>query len=187
MNNTTSNERTPVENSTSSTSSSITSPTPRPRSLGAKKHQQQQSPGHKNVPYPPPLPPPHHNHHHASNLQRQTSLPGYTKPPQPTSSNKQPLKSCLKRKESSSAVPTPTTNTNTTKRIEAEVEQTTTINPKAASMFVPFVGYLFTCDQGSCTRYCYYNGLEKRRKMKLYKQLTSSARATNNRRHLRQV
>lgn len=47
-------------------------------------------------------------------------------------------------------------------------------------MFVPLVGYLFTCDHESSTRYCYYNGLEKKRKNTIYKQLTNNYRLTTN-------
>jgi hypothetical protein len=43
----------------------------------------------------------------------------------------------------------------------------------SASMFVPFVGYLFTCDQSSSTRYGYYNNLERASRIKAYKQIVS--------------
>ncbi len=49
--------------------------------------------------------------------------------------------------------------------------ETTTLNI-STSMFVPCVGYLFTCDLESTGRYCYYNNLERRRRVKTYKELT---------------
>lgn len=126
----------------------------------------------------PPLP----TNHHPVNLQRQTSLPST----QHTNlKHGQPLKSCLKRKDSTTpsvGTGNPANTAGATRRMSELDEsalarfQTATIQQQrrnsAASMFVPYVGYLFTCDHDSCTRYCYYNGLEKRRRVKIYKQLT---------------
>ena len=89
-----------------------------------------------------------------SQIQRQASL---------SSQQKQPLKSCLKRKDSQLS------NTNNTAKLVVSLFQT-----RSTTMFVPYVGYLFTCDKESSTRYCYYNNLEKNRKIRTYKQLTST-------------
>ena len=119
---------------------------------------------------------------------------------QAQTTDKQPLKSCLKRKDSQSSSQSqqsgstkPNTPAQTTRR-----SHSTTIQPAAAvnatsliiakktapkagaipsrcsHMFVPVVGYLFTCDKESTTRYCYYNKIERSRRVKAYRQLVAN-------------
>lgn len=98
-------------------------------------------------------------------FERRPSLPFNERGKNPLNSlnTKQPLKSCLKRKES---------------QLRQSQSLQTTLNKthkltKSTMMFVPFVGYLFSCDLDSSTRYFYYNNLEKNRRNKIYKQLTN--------------
>jgi hypothetical protein len=48
------------------------------------------------------------------------------------------------------------------------------VSQKMTVMFVPSIGYLFTCDHESITRYRYYNALEHKRRLKNFYQLTNS-------------
>ena len=41
-------------------------------------------------------------------------------------------------------------------------------------MFVPLVGFLFTHDSESASRYAYYNKLERHRRFRAYRQLTAA-------------
>ncbi len=104
-----------------------------------------------------------------------------------------PLKSCLKRKDTNNSNTHLPPSTQTSNRVvqlithsQTEVSTytgdsaTTPANHSSSSfllsisttMFVPCVGYLFTCDLESTGRYCYYNNLERRRRVRVYKELT---------------
>lgn len=110
---------------------------------------------------------------------------------------KQPLKSCLKRKDSQQSAFNPHPSLDEKSNINSSSNKPTSNQVKsslvlpvrnnfttqehhkssqlATDMFVPLVGYLFTCDQESCTRYRYYNNLERNRRFKIYKQLTNTS------------
>lgn len=121
--------------------------------------------------------------HHGTSVQRQVSL----------KDGKQPLKSCLKRKDSQSSSQSQNSKTSgnsplTNKRSHSSVthtqQQQSLIVPRRASnfeqskcaeMFVPFVGYLFTHDKKSATRYSYYNKLERTRCVRVFRELISNA------------
>ncbi|CAF0867022.1 unnamed protein product [Brachionus calyciflorus] len=90
-----------------------------------------------------------------------------------TLNGKQPLKSCLKRKESQTLKHSQSLQPNFTKNHEKILKL------KSTMMFVPLVGYLFSCDTDSSTRYFYYNNLEKNRISKIYKQLTNEVTDEN--------
>ncbi|RNA41186.1 hypothetical protein BpHYR1_036769 [Brachionus plicatilis] len=98
-------------------------------------------------------------------FERRTSLPFNKRGKNPLHppNGKQPLKSCLKRKES---------HLKHSQSLQNNFVQEETSLAKSACMFVPFVGHLFSCDTDSSTRYIYYNNLEKSRLSKMYKQLT---------------
>ena len=122
----------------------------------------------------------------------------------PNKSDKQPLKSSLKRKDSQSSSQSqqsgstkPNTPSQTTRRshsttIQPPINATSMIiakknAPKAGAipsscshMFVPVVGYLFTCDKESTTRYCYYNNIERSRRIKAYRQLVANKHGRHN-------
>lgn len=115
-------------------------------------------------------------------------------------SEKQPLKSCLKRKDSqsssqshSSKASSSTTTSASPMITQNRRSHSSTIknqqlsmivptkpktlvhfNSKSKIMFVPFVGCLFTCDGDSTTRYNYYNKIERTRKLRTYRELTSN-------------
>lgn len=97
-----------------------------------------------------------------------------------TNNDKKPLKSCLKRKDTGSmadhSVPvTSTSNIKKCTRIEdnnsSSIYRLPPMLSISALMFLPGVGYLFTCDLESTCRYCYYNNLERRRRVRAYKEL----------------
>lgn len=78
---------------------------------------------------------------------------------------KQPLKSCLKRKESNERA--------FVKNILKDGCSVQDLNRtlKSSIMFVPYVGYLFSCDNDSSIRYSYYNNLETKTKVRNYKNI----------------
>ena len=87
------------------------------------------------------------------------------------------LKSCLKRNEpgrrqksSKSASARPLINFDYCAFVKENDTET---------MFVPFVGYLFTLDSGSSTRYNYYNNLERYRAIKSYRQILTLCQRDN--------
>jgi len=98
---------------------------------------------------------------------------------------KQPLKSCLKRKDSQSSSQSQTSSKASAnspmvnKRSHSTTKPTTTTNcaadifnqSKCTLMFVPSVGYLFTYDRQSAQRYSYYNKLERCRRVRVYREL----------------
>ena len=103
---------------------------------------------------------------------------------------KQPLKSCLKRKDSSSSTSqttSPATTGTVSSNRQSKLNPTSSLivkqthqptyaasaasRPSSTQMFVPFVGYLYTWDKDSTTRYVYYNNLERTRRIKAYRQL----------------
>lgn len=109
---------------------------------------------------------------------------------------KQPLKSCLKRKDSASSsqsqasssgknsATSPMLHTRRSKSsnqhsmiqqqtVQQKLAPVTIIDTKYTLMFVPFVGFLFTHDKGSASRYAYYNKLERNRRFRSYRALTS--------------
>lgn len=98
-------------------------------------------------------------------FERRTSLPFNKRGKNPLnpSNNKQPLKSCLKRRES---------HLKHSQSLQNNFNQGEKALTKSTLMFVPLVGYLFSCDTDSSTRYMYYNNLEKNRLSKMYKLLT---------------
>lgn len=117
--------------------------------------------------------------------------------PSKLNKEKQPLKSCLKRKDSQSSSQSQSSskttmsgaspNINQSRRSKSSaVHQSSMIitnknkypllynQTKYTLMFVPFVGFLFTHDKGSSNRYAYYNKLELSRRYKMFCELTSS-------------
>jgi hypothetical protein len=78
---------------------------------------------------------------------------------------KQPLKSCLKRKDSSEKA-----------FLKNRLNDSFSVQDsnqtfKSSIMFVPYVGYLFSCDNDSSIRYSYYNNLETKRKVRNFKNI----------------
>ena len=88
---------------------------------------------------------------------------------------KQPLKSCLKRKDSAS-----NQQFNPIKQASSLISPNIQMNKQivqkktSTQMFVPYVGYLYTWDKDSSTRYVYYNNLERSRRIKSYRQIIKS-------------
>jgi len=117
---------------------------------------------------------------YGSLLQRQVSLNSAN------SQCKQPLKSCLKRKDSQSSSQSQASSKASTnspmvnKRSRSTTKSVITTNcpadifnqSKCTLMFVPLVGYLFTYDKESAQRYSYYNKLERCRRVRIYRELT---------------
>lgn len=98
-------------------------------------------------------------------FERRNSLPFNKRGQNPLNplNAKQPLKSCLKRRES---------RLKHSQSLQSRLAYCEKPFTKSTLMFVPFVGYLFSCDMDSSTRYIYYNSVEKNRLTKMYKQLT---------------